>query len=106
MNDRFSFFGALFLLRLYHPIVLYFQELPEGPAPKIACVILALLLPACGDLALALGQGRVRHQFLLEVLGVFTGLVASADPRLVGFCLAQAGLLVLSLHQGTTRLRW
>lgn len=106
MNTRRSFFAALFLLRLPYPLLLYLQELPEGPSAPLIWVIIALLLPACGHLSLALNRGRARHQLALETGALLILFLCHPNPGLIGFCLAQVGLLVLSLRQATTDLCW
>ncbi|MBM65451.1 MAG: hypothetical protein CMH55_04360 [Myxococcales bacterium] len=106
MSTPLSFFAALCLLRLPYPLLLYLQELPEGPPTPLVWAIMALLLPACGHVALAVDRGRVRHQLGLEVVGLLVLLVCHPNPGLIGFCLAQVGLLMLSLRQATVMLRW
>ena len=106
MNDRSSFFAALFFLRLYPPVLLYLQELPEGPSGPMTFALLGLLIPACGDAALAFGSGRVQYQLALEACGLGTLLLSLPNPGLIGFCLAQVGLLVLSIRYAAVDLRW
>jgi len=106
MNERLTFFLALFCLRLYPPILLYLQELPEGPSSGLTWRLCALLVPACGNAALALGLGRVRHQLSVELCCLSVLIVSDTDLSLIGFCLAHIGLLVLSVRYQAVRLCW
>ena len=95
---------GLLLFRLYPPLVLYLQELPEGPSPLATCRLIALLLPPCGFIAMILGYGRLRHQLSIEAMGLLTLVFVHTQLSLIGFCLAQIGLLVLFVPRSTIGL--
>ena len=65
---------------------------------------LCITRSACGNAALALGLGRVRHQLSVELCFALSVLIVSdTDLSLIGFCLAHIGLLVLSVRYQAVR---